>query len=235
MQVDRIQTLTTPKLFASAFIRAWRFLEGGLPTKVQCGVLYAQWMVETSGKACWNWNIGNKKVTQGMIDAGVPWFDLPGTWEKINGKIVKLPEGDPGRRFRAYASLDAGMSEHLEALKKKWERCWPFVRGGDTNGFAHALKAGKDGIEGTWDDYFTADAADYARIMGQAFNAWLRMTAFDEAMAEVLKTAEAETQPELENPPSSEPGPASPKRVVDAQPVVRPRVPLGRPGLDGDE
>lgn len=241
MQVPRVQTVCTPKVYAGAFIKAWRLLEGSLPTKAQCGVLYAQWMVETSGRACWNWNIGNKKVTQSMIDAGVPWIDLPGTFEYVKGKRVILPDGDPGRRFRAYESLDHGMAEHLEALKKKWTTCWPFVRAGDTDGFAHALKAGKDGIEGTWDDYFTAPVEDkidpktgqrypgYARIMREAFAAWLRMNAFDEAMADIVKASEAPTQPELENPPSSEPGgPASPKRIVDAQPIVRPRVPLGR-------
>lgn len=47
---------------------------------------------------------------------------------------------------------------------------------------------------------------------------------------------ETATQPyPVDNPPSSEPaGPSSPKRVVDA-PIIHPRVPLGRPGLDGDE
>jgi hypothetical protein len=197
MQVPIIRTVCSPKVYAAAFIRAWKFLEGSFPTKEQCGVLYAQWMVETSGKDCWNWNIGNKKVSQAQVDAGVPWIDLPGTWEKINGQRVVLKEGDPGRRFRAYASLDAGMAEHLASLKNKWATSWPAVKTGDTSKFAHALKAGKDGIEGTYDDYFTADAEDYARIMGNAFNVWMRSSAFEDALAEVTEASEAETDPEI--------------------------------------
>lgn len=190
-QSPTIRTVASTKDYARAAIVAWRFLyRGQLPTKEQVGVLYAQWMVETGGKHCWNWNIGNVKVTQAQVDAGVPWFDLPGTWEIIDGRRVVLPEGHPGRRFRAYASLDAGMSEHLAFLRnKRYAPSWPFVEKGDPDGFARALKA---------QGYYTAPADQYAAIMVGAHKQWMRSDAFEKALAEVVEASEAETQPDLD-------------------------------------
>jgi hypothetical protein len=197
-QVPLIRTVISTREYARAAINAWRFLYRNVnPTKAQIGVLYAQWQVETSGKNCWNWNIGNKKVSQGQVDAGVPWFDLPGTWEIINGQRVVLKEGDPGRRFRAYSSLEAGMSEHLDALRIRWSRCWPHVLSGNPDGFAHALKAGRDGVEGTWDDYFTAPVKDYADIMTAAFNGWMRSSSFEDAMDDIAMASEEVTKPSI--------------------------------------
>ena len=188
-QAPLLRTVASPKDYARAFIRAWKFLFGEWPTKQQCGVIYAQWMVETSGKHCWNWNIGNVKVTQAQVDAGVPWVDLPGTWEVVGGKRVVLPEGDPGRRFRAYASLDAGMAEHLAFLRnRRYAPSWPFVEAGDPDGFARALKR---------QGYYTASADDYARIMVGAFAQWMRSSAFEDALDEVVEASEAVTQPEI--------------------------------------
>ncbi|MER3499844.1 MAG: hypothetical protein C4308_15130, partial [Chitinophagaceae bacterium] len=76
-QVPTIRTVASTKDYARAAILAWRFLHGGqMPRKEQIGVLYAQWIAETGGRYTWNWNIGNVKVTQAQVDAGVPWFDL---------------------------------------------------------------------------------------------------------------------------------------------------------------
>jgi len=130
------------------------------------------------------------KVTQAQIDAGVPWIDLPATWEIIDDKRVVLGAGDPGRRFRAYASLDSAMTSHLAFLRsKRYAPSWPHVEAGNPDGFARALK--KQG-------YYTASADDYARIMVSAFASWMRSSAFDDAMAEVVVASEAETQPDVE-------------------------------------
>lgn len=190
-QVPTIRTVASTKDYARAGVVAWRFLyRGAAPTKGQIGVLYAQWMVETSGKHCWNWNIGNVKVTQAQVDAGVPWFDLPGTWEIIGGKRVVLKEGDPGRRFRAYASLDAGMAEHLAFLRnRRYAPSWPSVEAGDPDGFARALKR---------QGYYTAPADDYARIMVGAHAQWMRSDAFEKGLEEALEASEADTVPETE-------------------------------------
>lgn len=198
MQVPIVRTVCSPRQYARAFIKAWRALGyDSSPTKEQCGVLYAQWMVETGGAACWCWNIGNVKVTQGQVNAGVPWFDLPGTWEIKNGKRIVLADGDPGRRFRAFGSLDEAMGEHLAFLRnKRYRLCWPFVEGGDPVGFTHALKAGGDGEEGTWDDYFTAPVGDYVKLMKSHFAYWLKSSAFGDAIAELAEQDEIETVPD---------------------------------------
>lgn len=189
-QVKTYRTVCSTKDYARAFIRAWRGLYDGSPTQDQCGVLYAQWIVETSGVHCYCWNIGNVKVTQAQVDAGVSWFDLPGTWEIISGVRVVLPEGHPGRRFRAYGSLDVAMAEHVLFLRnKRYAPSWRFVEAGDPDGFARALKR---------QGYYTAAADDYARIMRAAHAGFAKSSAFEDAMAEVLDASERETEPELE-------------------------------------
>lgn len=157
--------------FARALLRAWRTETGDLPTKQAAGVLWAQHMLETGGAACWNFNLGNLKVTSAQVIAGVDWFDLPGTWEIINGKRVVLPEGDPGRRFRAYASLDEAMGEHLSLLRnKRYKPAWPAVLAGDVMGFARMLKAA---------GYFTANAEDYGGGMMWHYRRWLSSTVYE--------------------------------------------------------
>lgn len=175
--------------FARGLLRAWRLETGDLPTKPASGVLWAQYMIETGGSACWSFNIGNVKVTQGQVDAGVDWFDLPGTWEIINGKRVVLPEGHPGRRFRAYKSIDDAMVEHLRFLRnKRYKPAWPAVEAGDVMGFARMLKAA---------GYFTASAEDYGGGMMWHYRRWLSSTVYENARDGLEMLQAAETQPEL--------------------------------------
>jgi hypothetical protein len=215
-QVPLVRTVVPAKLYAGAMMRAWRADYHQLPTQPQVGVLWAQYMVETGGSACWCWNIGNVKHVNGD---GYDWFDLPGTWEIVNGKRVVLPEGHPGRRFRAFPSLDVAMVDHLAFLKRRFSSCWPKVIAGDSPGFVHALKAGRDGVEGTGDDYFTAPVKAYVDLHGHYFKQWTRMSAFEEAEKEYLAILEKETEPA---PPD---GP-----VTIEGGIIHPRVPLGLPG-----
>jgi hypothetical protein len=199
-EVPRVQTTTTAQGYAHAVIRAWMALLGTIPTKEQVGVLWGQWMVETSGRACWNWNVGNVKISQAQVDAGLPWFDLPGTWEIVGGKRVVLPDGDPGRRFRAYASLDVAMREHLAFLRgKRYAPSWPFVEAGDPDGFARALKR---------QGYYTAPADDYARILVASHARWMGMTAYEDALAEVRSEDSRDTEPAILRADQLEPEPA---------------------------
>jgi hypothetical protein len=192
MQVPIVRTVPSTVDYARAFIRAWRAMYPSYPTRSQCGVLYAQWMVETGGKHCWNWNIGNVKVTPAQVAAGVPFIDLPGTWEIINGKRVTLKPDDPGRRFRAFPSLDEAMREHLQFLRnKRYAPSWPFVEAGDPDGFARALKR---------QGYYTASADDYARIMRGAHAQFMTSGAFDDALETVREASEEVTQPALQLP-----------------------------------
>ncbi len=192
-QVAVQRTVCSPREYARAFIVAWRSLYGGAdPTQAQCGVLYAQWMIETGAAACWNWNIGNVKVTQGQVDAGITWIDLPGTWEMVNGARVVLKEGDPGRRFRAFTGLDVAMTEHLAFLRnRRYAPSWPFVEAGDPDGFARALK--KQG-------YYTASADAYALGMVAHHRAWMKLAAFGDAIGELHSDDDVDTEPSIKPP-----------------------------------
>ncbi len=226
MQVPLVRTVPSIRDFARAFIRAWRALYPDYPTQAQCGVLYAQWQVETGGSACWCWNIGNVKVTPAQVDADVPWFDLPGTWEIVHGKKVVLQAGDHGRRFRAYSSLDDAMRSHLTFLRNhRYKPSWPFVESGDPDGFARALKR---------QGYYTAPADAYAGLMVRFHADFLRSKAFGDALEEVIEASEAETKPSmpvpdfaivhppvsLEHDPFAEPGPGLAPDPCETAPSV---------------
>lgn len=183
-QVPIKRTPIDAKTYAKAVLAACTELGWEPLTKQAVGVLWAQFMIETGGKACWNWNIGNVKATQGMVDADWDWIDLPGTWEVIHGKRVVLPDGDPGRRFRAFSSLAEAMVAHLGFLRnRRYKTAWPSVEAGDCDGFARRLKAA---------GYYTAPADAYARGM---LAHWRRYMASD--VFEAVKASEAPTLPAL--------------------------------------
>jgi hypothetical protein len=191
-QRTRVQTPIDPKTYARAVLAACDALGWLRLSKEAVGVLHAQFIVETSGVHCWNWNLGNVKVTPSQVAAGIPWIDLPGTWEVINGKRVTLPEGDPGRRFRAFDRLDEAMVDHLRMLKeRRFRSAWPAVLAGDPALFAHKLKEGPDGKEGTWDDYFTAPVEKYAAIMKSAHAQFMRSDAYAKAVGDLTPTEPA--------------------------------------------
>lgn len=220
-QVPIKRTPVSMAEYADAVLRAWRTELGALPSKQSAGVMWAQYMIETGGSACWCWNIGNVKVTPAQVAAGVDWFDLPGTWEIIGGKRVVLPEGDPGRRFRAYASLPDAMTEHLRFLRnRRYKVAWPAVEAGDVMDFARRLKAA---------GYFTASAADYGNGMLWHFRRWMGSTVYENARDGLEMLQDAPTQPELPD----DPDPESTKVVT--WDVIHPRVPLrGDPENDDD-
>jgi len=207
--------------FARGLLRAWRAELGDLPSKQASGVLWAQYMIETGGAACWNWNIGNVKVTPAQVAAGVDWFDLPGTWEIINGVRTTLVAGDPGRRFRAYTSLDDAMVEHLKFLRnRRYKVAWPAVEAGDVMDFARRLKAA---------GYFTASAEDYGGGMMWHYRRWLGSTVYENERDAIEMLQDAPTEPELPD----EPDPDSTKVVT--WDIIHPKVPLrGDPENDDD-
>ncbi len=188
-QVPIQRTPISMSEFANGMLRAWRSEFGELPKKQAVGVLWAQYMIETGGSASWCWNIGNVKVTQAQVDAGVDWFDLPGTWEIVNGVRTTLVAGDPGRRFRAYKSLADAMTEHLRFLRnKRYRVAWPAVEAGDVMDFARKLKAG---------GYFTASAEDYGKGMMWHYRSWTSSTTYENARDALEMLHEAPTQPSL--------------------------------------
>lgn len=171
--------------YALAVLRGWRSaFDGSTPMKASVGVLWAQYMIETGGAACWNYNIGNVKVSAGQVEAGVDWIDMPGTWEVVDGKRVVLPEGHVGRRFRAFESLDEAMTEHLAFLRnRRYRHAWPGVELGDFDMFARRLKAA---------GYYTAPADDYAKGMAGHYRRWMASQLWEQILA-----SEAPTEREL--------------------------------------
>jgi hypothetical protein len=214
--VPVVRTTYSMKDFAKACILAWKRLTGLFPKKEVVGIIWAQHALETgNGGFCWNHNIGNLKCTETQASAGVPYMMLAGTWEMINGHKVIFQPPHPATWFRAFASLDEGMTAHLDLLKnRRYATCWPAVESGEPAAFAAALRAR---------GYYTASVEDYTRLMKVGHLRWMREHAFEDAQAEVLEMLEAETNPQL--PSAVEPEPM----------IVHPPVPLGRPGLDDDD
>lgn len=148
-------------------------------------VLWSQYMIETGGKACWNWNIGNVKKVTGD---GYDWHHLQGVWEVVTPeraaefvasgqatystnpshlksaapgrKVVVFQPPHPETRFRAYPSLDVAMRKHVEFLKRRYGAGWQSAEKGDVPGFAKALKQR---------GYYTASEASYAAGMMRHF------------------------------------------------------------------
>jgi hypothetical protein len=213
--VPVVRTTYSMKDFAKACILAWKRVVGVFPKKEAAGIIWAQHALETgNGGFCWNNNIGNLKCTKEQAAAGVPYMMLAGTWEMIDGKKVVFQPPHPSTWFRAFASLDEGMSAHLDLLKnKRYATAWPSVESGEPAAFAAALRAR---------GYYTASVEDYTRLMKVGFAQWMQRTAFEDAQADVLEALEADTNPEL---PATEPEPFQ---------KVRGPIPFARPELDAD-
>jgi hypothetical protein len=213
-EVEVKRTPLTAREYARALLVAWKGRLGTFPTKGQLGCLYGQFMVETSGTHVWNNNIGNIKE---IPNDGLPYMALAGVWEIVGGKRVNLPKTHPGSRFTAFATLEEGADWYLKKLRTRFAASWPAIEAGDPDAFARALKK---------QNYYTADVEAYARLLRVHWQAWMKSTAYDEAVAVLLKEAETPTLPVIV--PEARPEPLG--HVA----IVRPMGPLGRPALDGD-
>lgn len=254
-QVEVKRTVVSMRDYARAVIKAWMADTGEFPAKRSVAVLYAQYMIETGGRSCWNWNIGNAKHVKGD---GFDWVALSGVWEGVapfvaaalvakgdavidtntlhqkavgkNRTAVIFRVGHPASLFRAYPTLDAAMVSHFKLLKGRFKSCWPEVIQGDYRGFAHALKAGPDGKPNTWDDYFTATGEAYASGMSPHYFNFMNSGMFEVEVQEVLSHME---RPTLESLPDGDETtakvevPAMRSDPLGHVAIVHPRVPLG--------
>lgn len=203
MLVETVRTPVSMTEYARAVVRAWSEVGEDVPTETALAVLWAQYMTETGGKACWNWNIGNVKHVKGdgfdhcalnnvwegvtpaqaktLIDKGLAKPDPSAEHAKAVGKdrvSVILTKDSPGSWFRAYPSLESAMHHHLEFLaKKRYASAWSHVLAGNPTAFATELKR---------KGYFTASADAYATAMRPHFDAFVRTLAFEQAIAEVM-------------------------------------------------
>ena len=193
------RTAVTMADYVRAVVRAWPNVGEGIPSESSVAVLWAQYMIETGGAACWNYNLGNVKHVRGD---GHNYHMLSGVWEGVsaaaaaqliatgqavedtnashvravgaNRKSVVFQPPHPATWFRAFSTLDEGMVEHLHLLAKRFSRAWPAVVEGDFVGFANLLKA---------QGYFTASADAYAAGMRCPFNALVASSTYEELVA----------------------------------------------------
>jgi hypothetical protein len=204
------RTAATMADYVRAVVRAWSVVGAGVPLEQSVAVLYGQYMIETGGAACWNWNFGNAKHVKGD---GYDYQMLNGVWEGespaaaaqliASGQaiadasashatsvgagresVIFMPP-HPATWFRAFATADDGMAEHLSLLAKHFAPAWPYVLAGDFVAFATALHDHR---------YFTASAAAYANGMRAPFEALIASSTYEDLVATM--DAELEAQPE---------------------------------------
>ena len=107
IQVPLERTPVSMQRYADACRAAWIPELGGDAPYLSVAVLWGQYMVETGGSACWNWNIGNVKR---IVGDGNPFHVLNGNRE--NGVVV----GSRASMFRAFPDLATAMRLHLRFL-----------------------------------------------------------------------------------------------------------------------
>lgn len=212
-EVKLVRTVIMPQGYARGVIDGFVELGYGVPEKDDVGVLYAQWMMETGGASCWNWNIGNAKYTPGC---GFDFICLNGVWEGVPpvtagnliaagraisdpspdhatavgpGKVsVIFPPPQPESRFRAFPDLATGMMAHLKLLHDRFAAAWPHILAGEANAAGHMLGTLR---------YFTANADVYGAGMQRFYDAFMLTSAYELAMAETepvdITTDEEET------------------------------------------
>ena len=206
--VEPIRTTPTLDEYVRAVVRAWPSVESEPCSAGACAVLFAQYWIETGGKACWSWNLGNQKRVPGD---GHDYHMLRGVWEGLpaaeaarlvaNGEAryddneahkravaprvaVVFEPPHPATHFRAFASLDEAMLEHLALLRRRFSRGWPGVLAGDVVAFARGLHAQR---------YFTASPEAYAAGMRKPFADAMASGAFEAALAADAPAAEEPT------------------------------------------
>lgn len=206
------RTVVSMRDYARAVLRAWHLVApGSLPLKRSIAVLWAQYMIETGGAACWNWNVGNVKHVPGD---GYDYHMLKGTWEGVDKVIadaliakglamldtneshkkavaprvcVVFQPPHPATWFRAYPSLDEAMTHHLTLLaKRRYASAWPHVIDGDFRAFAQALKNR---------GYYTATAAAYANGMAGHYDAFMQSTVYENERDALEMIRDAPTEP----------------------------------------
>lgn len=154
-------TSATPCEVFSALGRAW---PDAAPA--QLCVLLAQWALETArGAAMHCWNVGNIKCPAGDASHDYTYFACT---EVVNGKTVAIEPPAIGCRFRAFLSLDAGVSDYLATVRARFGSAWPAVLAGDPESFAALLKAA---------GYYTAPEPSYAAGLRARYDEFSATTA----------------------------------------------------------
>lgn len=138
--------------------------------------LLAQAMLETGNFAsCYNFNWGNVRAKDGE-----PYFMHPGAVdENIDGKhVVAKGKDDPLRRFRAYTSLEEGISEWLRVIRDLYVPGWNAANDDSKTCYEFAFALGEPRANGY--RYYTADRERYAKGTASRYTSALGAVRGDE-------------------------------------------------------
>lgn len=214
-RVDTVKTAVSERDYLVALIQECPEI-----TKAGAGCVYAQYMTETGGRSCFNFNIGNTKdhdqdgydyfclngvwegfppaVAQGYIDRGEAVRDTnPGHIAAVGADKVSIVFSPPHpmTRFRAFPELRSAMRHHLTMLQTYYRAAWQCILRGQPRETAIGLKA---------NGYYTASAAAYSANMQAFWNAFMTRDTFEVAQAALAQEA-VPTSPAPVDNPASEP------------------------------
>jgi len=139
------RTPLTGSQAADALHAAWQGTMGRAPSQNTLSILVGQWAHETGrGSAMLNYNFGGIKGT-GPSGASTVYA----THEGSGASEIQIRD-----RFRAYDSAEAGATDYLSLLQRRYPDALQAAERGDPVGFVQALKA---------HGYFSGDEASYAK------------------------------------------------------------------------
>ena len=204
-ELDAVKTPLTAQDVYAALGLAWRRYFSSEPVHQGLLVLIAQWAFENAwGKACFNWNLGNQRLSDGLFCLRNCGEDLP------PAMAAKLHATDPGHitvgpehinsngatvcsctftppnqmcRFSAYPSAEDGAYAYFRMMVKRFSGAWPSVLHGDPVGFVHACKVA---------GYFTGDEAAYSAGVRSIFADLARKLPAPEGSEPVMSDDERE-------------------------------------------
>lgn len=165
---DQLTHVNAVQMLAAMYA-AWTNLFGSPPSGDSVRVLCAQWALETGwGKYMHCYNIGNAK----KMDGDGRDYVYYRCNELLAEKWVWFDPKEPASCFRAFATLEQGVTDYLEMVHGNFARAWPAVIAGDPDQYVRQAKAA---------GYFTAplgDPGDPRTYLGGVISIfhWLRQT-----------------------------------------------------------
>jgi hypothetical protein len=177
--VPTIKTSYNGTEMIEGFVKGWFKQFNTVPKKESIGVIWSQNSIETgSTTSMWNNNIGNVKFVPSSNpedDNGKQYMMLDNVWEIISGKKIMYQPPHQETWFRAFPTLEDGVSFHLDFLKNhRYKNAWAAIEAGDPAQFAHLLKVAK---------YYTAPETDYINAMNSYFKKFMKDNAFENIVA----------------------------------------------------
>lgn len=181
-----------PASFYTALLYAWTQMNTSArqpaPSHNAVLTVMAQSALETGWwKFCHCFNFGNAKSVEGdgfdytffacnedlplpvalrLAAASAPAEPCKISSQDDHNAVIWFYPDHPGCRFRAFTDIDAGMSNYLQMLMKRFSKSWSAACAGDPRLFVKALKA---------QGYFTAPEKPYEDSVAEIFEELQKM------------------------------------------------------------